>query len=191
MIRLTDFLPVPEPSSTKLKFNMRAGGGGGEAWDLLMDDHEEWLNMSRWRTKQTNNNLGNSRYLLAWAQYYPYGPQYFIFGGFFKVTPIVPAAINAYGYELEALPLHSEFIKRLIIKPERPSVRAAETSISASTRVFRINLGRRCTSSHQIRSSERSPATRTSDFGIMSCSGSSPMTNRAGATRSRASRVCT
>ena len=120
MIRLTDFLPVPVPSSTKLKFNMRAGGGGGEAWDLLMDDHEEWLNMSRWRTKQTNNNLGNSRYLLAWAQYYPYGPQYFIFGGFFKVTPIVPAAINAYGYELEALPLHSEFIKRLIIKLERP-----------------------------------------------------------------------
>jgi hypothetical protein len=120
MLRLTDFLPVPEPASTKLKFNMRAGGGGGEAWDLLMDDREEWLNMSRWRTKHTNNNLGNSRYLLAWAQYYPYGPQYFIFGGFFKVTPIVPAAINAYSYELEALPLHSEFIKRLIIKLERP-----------------------------------------------------------------------
>lgn len=120
MIRLTDFLAVPDPGSTKLKFNMRAGGGGGEAWDLLLDDSEEWLNMSRYRSAQTNNNMGDSRYLLAFAQYYPYGPNYFIFGGFFKVTPVVPAIIKGYGYELELQQLHSEFIKRLIVKLERP-----------------------------------------------------------------------
>lgn len=86
MIRLTGFLPVPEPASTKLKFNMRDGNGGGEAWDFLVDDNPEWLNLSRWRAVNANNNMGDARYLLAWAQYYPYGPNYLIFGGFFRVT---------------------------------------------------------------------------------------------------------
>lgn len=120
MIKFTDFLPVPQPGLTKVKFNMRAGDGGGEAWDLLMDDHEEWLNMSRYRSKQTNNNMGSSRYLLSFAQYYPYGPQYFIFGGFFEVRPIVPEILYGHGYELQPLELHSEYIKRLIIKLDQP-----------------------------------------------------------------------
>lgn len=120
LIKLTDLLPVPEPRLTKVKFNMRAGGGGGEAWDLLLDDHEEWLNMSRWRTRQTNNNMGDARYLLAFAQYYPYGPQYFIFGGFYEVTPKVPEQIDAYGYEVTQLPRHSEYVKRLIVKLHEP-----------------------------------------------------------------------
>jgi hypothetical protein len=120
LITFTDFLPVPEPEFTKVKFNMRAGDGGGEAWDLLMDDHEEWLNMGRWRTKQTNNNMGNSHVLLSFAQYYPYGPQYFIFGGAFEVHTIKPDLIDDYGYRLTPLPLHADYIKRLIIKLERP-----------------------------------------------------------------------
>lgn len=125
MIRLADFLTVPEPASTKVKFNMRAGEGGGEAWDLLLDDDEEWLNMSRYRSKQTNNNMGSARYLLAFAQYYPYGSNYFIFGGYFRVRPLVPAIIKGYGYELEALPLHADYVKRLIIKLDRPIGRNA------------------------------------------------------------------
>lgn len=120
MIKLTDFLPVPEPASTKVKFNMRSGGGAGEAWDLLMDDHEDWLNLSRYRSKQTNHNMGAARHLLAFAQYYPYGPQYFIFGGFFGVQPVIPEVFNGSGYELELLPLHSEYIKRLIVKLDQP-----------------------------------------------------------------------
>jgi hypothetical protein len=125
VIRFTDWVEVPEPGLTKVKFNMRAGDGGGEAWDLLLDDHEEWLNMSRWRTRQTNNNMGGSRYLLAFAQYYPYGPQYFIFGGFFAVRPVIPEAVNAYGYELTPLDQHSEYIKRLIVKLNAPIGRNA------------------------------------------------------------------
>ena len=31
MIRLTDFLPVPHPDLTKVKFNMRAGSDGANA----------------------------------------------------------------------------------------------------------------------------------------------------------------
>lgn len=106
--------------STKLKFNMRSGSGAGEAWDLLVDDHPDWLNLSRWRASNANNNMGDARYLLAWAQYHPYGPNYFIFGGFFRVTPVVPRVIDGYGYDLELLDQHSEYIKRLIIKLGEP-----------------------------------------------------------------------
>ncbi|MEU4014873.1 GIY-YIG nuclease family protein [Microbacterium sp. NPDC028030] len=120
MITFTDFLPVPEPQLTKVKFNMRAGDGSGEAWDFLMDDHEHWINLSRWRTKQTNNNMGNARFLLAFAQYYPYGPQYFIFGGAFEVSEIKPDRYDDLGYDLIPLPLHEDYIKRLIIKLETP-----------------------------------------------------------------------
>lgn len=120
MIRLIDFLRVPDPRSTKLKFNMRSGSGAGEAWDLLVEDHPDWLNLSRWRAGNANNNMGHASYLLAWAQYYPYGPNYFIFGGFFRVTPVVPAVIEGYGYDLELLDQHSEYIKRLIIKLDQP-----------------------------------------------------------------------
>lgn len=49
MIRLTDFMPVPEPGLTKVKLNIRAGRGGDAAWDLLRDDSENWLNMNRHR----------------------------------------------------------------------------------------------------------------------------------------------
>lgn len=114
-------MPVPEPDLTKVKFNIRAGVSGAEAWDLLLaDDPEDWLNMSRYRERHQNNNLDRAEYLLAFAQYYPYGPQYFIFGGFFRVCPVVPEIIGGAGYELTPLAQHSEYIKRLIIKLERP-----------------------------------------------------------------------
>jgi len=121
VIRFVDFLPVPEPSRTKVKLNIRAGRGGAAAWDLLQaDDPHEWLNMTRHREVHQNNNMSHAKYVLTFAQYYPYGPQYFIFGGLFRVEPIVPALIGGSGYALEPLELHSDYIKRLIIKLERP-----------------------------------------------------------------------
>ncbi|WP_402844267.1 GIY-YIG nuclease family protein [Microbacterium sp. GXS0129] len=121
MIRFTDFIRVSEPSATKVKLNIRAGIGGAAAWDLLLaEDPEEWLNMTRHRELHQNNNMGDAEYVLAFAQYYPYGPQYFIFGGFFRVTPVVPELIGGAGYHLELLDEFSEYIKRLIIKLEQP-----------------------------------------------------------------------
>jgi len=121
MIRFTDFMRVPEPSLTKIKLNIRAGVGGAAAWDLLLaEDPEEWLDMTRHREAHQNNNMGNAEYVLAFAQYYPYGPQYFIFGGFFRVAPSVPEVIGGKGYDLELLDEYSEYIKRLIIKLEQP-----------------------------------------------------------------------
>ncbi|MFG3617435.1 GIY-YIG nuclease family protein [Nocardia sp. NPDC047654] len=121
MIQFTDLMPVPKPDLTKVKFNIRAGVGGAEAWDLLLaDDPEDWLNMNRHRERHQNNNLDRARFLLSFAQYYPYGPQYFIFGGFFQVSAMVPELIGGPGYELVPLAMHSEYIKRLIIKLDRP-----------------------------------------------------------------------
>lgn len=121
MIKFTDFMPVDEPTLTKVKFNIRAGVGGAAAWDLLMgEDPEAWLDMSRHRERHQNNNLDRAEYLLTFAQYYPYGPQYFIFGGFFRVRTMVPEVMSGPGYELERLDRYSEYIKRLIIKLDRP-----------------------------------------------------------------------
>lgn len=121
MIRFDSFLPVPEPALTKVKFNIRAGRGGSAAWDLLLgDDADDWLDMSRHREKHQNNNLDAARYLLAFAQYYPYGPQYFIFGGYFRVEKKIPEVLGGPGYDLTLLDEYSDYIKRLIIKLEQP-----------------------------------------------------------------------
>ncbi|WP_198410576.1 MULTISPECIES: hypothetical protein [unclassified Cryobacterium] len=86
----------------------------------MADDLEDWLDMSRHRERHQNNNLDRAEFLLTFAQYYPYGPQYVIFGGFFQVRSIVPEIIGGPGYELELLDQYSEYIKRLIVKLERP-----------------------------------------------------------------------
>ena len=126
MIRFIDFVPVPEPSLTKVKFNMRAGVGGAEAWDLLLADDPEWLNMNSHRAKRNvSNNLDRAEYLLAFAQYYPYGPQYFIFGGYFRVEKTTPEVFDGPGYDLTRLDLYAGYIKRLIIKLEKPIGRDA------------------------------------------------------------------
>ena len=121
MIRFADFMPVPAPERTKVKFNIRAGVGGAAAYDLLMaEDPEPWLAMTRYRSRQQNNNMGRAEYVLAFAQYYPYGPEYFMFGGFFRVEPATPETLGEDGYRLTPLDLYSEYIKRLIVKLDEP-----------------------------------------------------------------------
>ena len=121
MISFTDFMRWSEPSRTKVKFNIRAGDSGAPAWDLLQaDDQEDWLNMTRHRRVHANNNLGNAEYVMAFAQYYPYGPRYFIFGGLFRVAKAVPEIIDGPGYQLTLLDQYSEYIKRLVVKLGQP-----------------------------------------------------------------------
>lgn len=68
LIRFTDLLDVPDPERTKVKFNIRAGNDGTAAWDLLQaDDQTEWLNMTRYRTRQINNNLDSADFVMAFA----------------------------------------------------------------------------------------------------------------------------
>lgn len=122
MIKFTDFLPVPVPSRTKVKFNIRDGAQGVPAWDLLLqDDQEPWLNMTRYRAeKNSNNNLDGVDYVLAFAQYPLYGPNFFVFGGLFATEVILPKINKGSGYRLTPLPEHSEYIRRLIVRFDMP-----------------------------------------------------------------------
>lgn len=119
MIKLTDFITTPDMSKTKIKFNMNPNNPEFKAWDYLLDEDPEWYIMNAFRTKQSNNNLGEAMYLISLAQYYPYGPQYFVFGGIYKVEKIEPEIINGVGYKLTLLEDYIEYRKRLIIKIDK------------------------------------------------------------------------
>ena len=121
-IRFEDFFPVEHPKKTKVKFNMNAGDVNHPAWDYLINGEEDpdWIKMNAHKKKQANNNLNRADYLLAFAQYYPYGPDYYIFGGMYKVKMIEPEVFNTTGYELTLMDDFADFRKRLIIKLDHP-----------------------------------------------------------------------
>ena len=117
MIELNQFIKVPDLNKTKIKFNMNAGNVEIRAWDLLFkEDETEWEQINAWKTKHPNNNLNHADYLLAFAQYYPYGPEYFIFGGLYKIKKIEPEVFDEVGYELTLMDDYKEYRKRLIVK---------------------------------------------------------------------------
>ena len=122
MIRFEDFFKVEFPGKTKVKFNMNAGDANLRAWDYLINGEEDpgWIEMNSWKTKQANNNLNRAEYLLAFAQYYPYGPDYYIFGGMYRVEKIMPEVFDQPGYKLTLLTEFQDYRKRLIIKLSRP-----------------------------------------------------------------------
>lgn len=121
MIELNKFIKVSDLNKTKIKFNMNAGNVEIKAWDLLFkEDETEWEQINAWKTKHPNNNLNHADYLLAFAQYYPYGPEYFIFGGLYKIKKIEPEVYDEVGYELTLMDDYKEYRKRLIVKLKKP-----------------------------------------------------------------------
>ncbi|MBM0778227.1 GIY-YIG catalytic domain-containing protein [Staphylococcus epidermidis] len=121
MIELNQFIKVPNLNKTKIKFNMNAGNVEIKAWDLLFKEDEiEREQINAWKTKHPNNNLNHADYLLAFAQYYPYGPEYFIFGGLYKIKKIEPEVFDEVGYELTLMDDYKEYRKRLIVKLKKP-----------------------------------------------------------------------
>jgi hypothetical protein len=120
MIRFVDFIIASNPKITKVKFNMNPGDSDVRAWDLLLENHPDWLAMNAHKEKHSNNNMGQSKYLISFAQYYPYGPEYYIFGGVYGVKKKIPEVFGINGYELTLLDSYKEYIKRLIIKLEKP-----------------------------------------------------------------------
>jgi len=120
MINFDEFLVVEEPKRTKVKFNMNAGDINLPAWEYLRDDDPEWERMNAWKTKHANNNLNNADYLLSFAQYHPYGPKFYIFGGMYKVEKKIPEVFDREGYNLTLKEKFNEYRKRLIIKLDRP-----------------------------------------------------------------------
>ena len=120
MIRFDEFFNVEKPSSTNVKFNMNNGNPNQPAWDLLLEDCPHWIGMNSWKSKQPNNNYGNAEYVLSFTQYYPYGPQFFIFGGLYKIQKKSPEVFDQVGYNLTFMDDFAEYRKRLIIKLDRP-----------------------------------------------------------------------
>jgi len=120
MIKFTDFIEVVDPKKTKVKFNMNASDWNKRALDLLLDDSDDWFEMNEWKTKHANNNLNHADYLIALAQYYPYGPEYFMFGGLYKVEIKYPNENGLRGYKLIPTELNKDYEKRLIIKIDKP-----------------------------------------------------------------------
>jgi len=120
MIKLENFILSPDTKRTKVKFNMNAADWNKRAWDLLLEDSPEWLGMNRYKTKHPNNNLNHADYLIALAQYYPYGSEYFVFGGLFQVRKMVSEIFNGFGNELTLMDNYREYIKRLIIRLDKP-----------------------------------------------------------------------
>ena len=122
MIRFEDFFNVECPDKIKVKFNMNGGDVNRRAWDFLIKGEEDsdWIEMNSWKKKHPNNNLNRAEYLMAFAQYYPYGPEYYIFGGMYKVEKIMPEGYQQPGYKLILLPNFQDYRKRLIIKLSRP-----------------------------------------------------------------------
>lgn len=124
-IKFESFFKFDNPEKIKVKFNMTSGRGGDRAWDNLQEDDgnyqrndNKWYNMNAHRseTGQSNNNLEHYEYVLAFAQYYPYGHEFYIFGGLYKKTGIR----SNDKYELELQDDYKEYRKRLIIKLEKP-----------------------------------------------------------------------
>lgn len=109
MIKFSDFMQVKFQEKTKVKFNMNAGNTALRAWDYLLDDASEWIDMNAYKRKQANNNLNHADYLLAFAQYYPYGPQYYIFGGMYRVEKFSQKYLMLLG-----ISLHFSLITRTI-----------------------------------------------------------------------------
>ena len=121
-ILFKEFFSVPFPDKTKIKFNMNDADPTKSAYDALMnEDNEQWIRMNAHRSKGSRSNkLDSADYLLAFAQYPYYGPKYYIFGGYYKVTKKEPEVEEGTGYDLELMPEYRQYIKRLIIKLDNP-----------------------------------------------------------------------
>ena len=121
MIKFDDFFKEAiSKGKVKVKFNMNAGDKNLPALDFLLSDSDRWMEMNCWKSKQANNNYSDAEYVLSFAQYYPYGSNYYMFWGLYKIEKIIPEVYDQIGYKLTLQNEFKEYIKRLIIKLDRP-----------------------------------------------------------------------
>ena len=101
MIKFDDFFKEAiSKGKGKVKFNMNAGDKNLPALDFLLSDSDRWMEMNCWKSKQANNNYSDAEYVLSFAQYYPYGSNYYMFGGLYKIEKIIPEVYDQIGYKL-------------------------------------------------------------------------------------------
>ncbi len=118
IVTMTDLFRFDQPENAKVKLNRHPGPDSTPAWDLLAGDADGWFGMNTYRGKKkdSNNNMGGREYLFTFAQYYPYGAQYYIFGGLYRMTEIRPGVYETCGYRMEHDDRYAGYEKRLIIR---------------------------------------------------------------------------
>lgn len=120
MIKLIDLIKTDDMLRTKIKFHKNEGDINRQAYDMLLEEPDTWLRMNQWRENNRNHNLDSCKYLIARAQYYPYGKDYYIFGGLYKVCEEHSEKFSCEGYKLEKVKEYEEFEKRLIVRINDP-----------------------------------------------------------------------
>ena len=108
MIRFDDFFKMNNVNAVKIKLNMNPGDSSFRALDFLLDDSPRWTEMTSWKAKAAQNNYGNAQYVLAFAQYYPYGKEFYLFGGLYKIEKKMPEIFGGEGY---ILTLQNDYIE--------------------------------------------------------------------------------
>ena len=93
MISFEEFFNKVNPEKTKVKFNMNDANPDKKAWDYLKNDDPTWIDMNAWKSRNSpSNSFGNAEYVIALAQYYPYGANYYIFGGVYRIEKKIQPA---------------------------------------------------------------------------------------------------
>ena len=120
MIKFENFFKeVILKGKVKVKFNMNTRDKDLPDFDFDFDS-DRWMNMNCLKSKQANNNYSDAEYVLSFAQYYPYGSDYYIFGGLYEIEEIKPEVYDQVGYKLTMQNEFKEYIKRLIVRLDRP-----------------------------------------------------------------------
>lgn len=120
MIKLIDLVKTDDMEYTKIKFHKNEADVSRQAYDMLLDEPETWLRMNQWREKNNNHALDGIKYLVSMAQYYPYGKDYYIFGGLYKVNENYLDRCSCEGYKLEKVNEYEDYEKRLIVRVNDP-----------------------------------------------------------------------
>lgn len=120
MIKLTDLIKTDDMDYTKIKFHKNEGDVNRQAYDMLLDEPDTWIRMNSWKEENNNHNLDHAKYLIGMAQYYPYGKDYYIFGGLYKVDEHHSDEFSCRGYHLEKIDAFEEYEKRLIVRINDP-----------------------------------------------------------------------
>ena len=111
MIKFENFFKeVILKGKVKVKFNMNTRDKDLPDFDFDFDS-DRWMNMNCLKSKQANNNYSDAEYVLSFAQYYPYGSDYYIFGGLYEIEEIKPEVYDQVGYKLTLQNEFKEYIK--------------------------------------------------------------------------------
>ena len=103
-IKLTDIIPVPNPTDFKLHLAC-ANTEGTHPLNEYVEDRSKWIGWNEWRG---DKNEWNRPYIFSFIHYYPLSNAY-LFGGVFEIKDRLPDE-----YVIEEEPAYSKWEGRLV-----------------------------------------------------------------------------